>query len=176
MSALSNLESDIPLDLAQRAHAGTSFVPEQRGSSERSGYASTLTSDYANLERYATTDDKRATLDDEFTRYRAGYRARYLAHLVVLPSQRAEPAEIVHDEPDCAASMGCLCACHAAGMSADEPCDTSERRARMITDPDFDLDPEPVPAPRRIFNTYHAEAMARRAARFQTMHRRAIAA
>lgn len=81
MSALSNLESDIPLDLAQRAHAGTSFVPEQRGSSERSGYASTLTSDYANLERYATTDDKRATLDDEFTRYRAGYRARYLAHL-----------------------------------------------------------------------------------------------
>jgi len=32
----------------------------------------------------------------------------------------------------CAASMGCLCVCHAAGMDASEPCDTSEERARRI--------------------------------------------
>lgn len=73
--------NDIPLELAQRAHSGTSFVPERRATSEREGYASTLSSDYANLEKLATTDDKRATLAEEFPRYRAGYRARYLAHL-----------------------------------------------------------------------------------------------
>jgi hypothetical protein len=81
MLTLANLESDIPLDLAQRAHAGTSFVPENRGASERSGYAATLIGDYSSLEKYATTDEKRATLDEEFTRYREGYRSRYLAHL-----------------------------------------------------------------------------------------------
>ncbi|HEY8926187.1 MAG TPA: hypothetical protein VIU64_17515 [Polyangia bacterium] len=32
----------------------------------------------------------------------------------------------------CVASMGCLCVCHAAGMDAREPCDTSEERARRI--------------------------------------------
>jgi len=32
----------------------------------------------------------------------------------------------------CVASMGCLCVCHAAGMDASQPCDTSEERARRI--------------------------------------------
>lgn len=32
----------------------------------------------------------------------------------------------------CVASMGCLCVCHAAGMEASEPCDTSEERAYQI--------------------------------------------
>lgn len=32
----------------------------------------------------------------------------------------------------CVASMGCLCVCHAAGMDASEPCDTSEERAFQI--------------------------------------------
>ena len=34
--------------------------------------------------------------------------------------------------PACLVSMGCLCVCHAAGLSADEPCDTSEERAHKI--------------------------------------------
>jgi hypothetical protein len=34
--------------------------------------------------------------------------------------------------PPCAASMGCLCACHAAGMAASEACDTNEDRARSF--------------------------------------------
>jgi len=32
----------------------------------------------------------------------------------------------------CVASMGCLCVCHAAGIDASQPCDTSEERARRI--------------------------------------------
>jgi len=74
-------ENDIPFELAQRAHAGTSFVPEDRAASERAGYASTLASDYASLAEHATTDEKRATLEEEFARYRQGYRKRYLAYL-----------------------------------------------------------------------------------------------
>ncbi len=73
--------ADIPLELAQRAHYGTSFSPEARGASERSGYAATLAGDYAAFAKDAATDEKRATLDEEFARYRAGYRSRYLAYL-----------------------------------------------------------------------------------------------
>lgn len=84
MSALSEPTTylgDIPSELAMRAHAGTSFVPEKRGSQEQESYANTLASDYRYLESLATTDAKRATLAEEFPRYRTGYRTRYIAHL-----------------------------------------------------------------------------------------------
>lgn len=74
-------ENDIPASLAQAAHAGTSFVPEQRGAQMRSEYAATLAQDYANLSKLATTDEKKATLEEEFARYRAGYRRHYTAWL-----------------------------------------------------------------------------------------------
>lgn len=74
-------EADIPIDIARRAHAGTSHVPDERANQERAGYAATLAADLADLERLATTEEKRATLAEEFARYRAGYRTRYLAYL-----------------------------------------------------------------------------------------------
>ncbi len=73
--------SDIPLSTARAAHSGTSFVPEKRGDQECQSYANTLAHDYANLAKYATTDEKRASLDEEFRTYRAGYRSRYIAML-----------------------------------------------------------------------------------------------
>lgn len=73
--------ADIPEALARAAHAGTSFVPEDRARQEREGYAATLAADWAALERLATTDEKRATLAAEFARYRQGYRRRTLAQL-----------------------------------------------------------------------------------------------
>lgn len=72
---------DIPEDLARRAHAGTSFVPQERAVTERQGYASTLARDYDTLAAFADTDAKRATLAAEFERYRQGYRERYVAML-----------------------------------------------------------------------------------------------
>lgn len=74
-------ENDIPRDLAQSAHSGTSFVPERRAEQERQGYAATLHSDYESLSKLATTDEKRATLEEEFARYRAGYAQRFRAYL-----------------------------------------------------------------------------------------------
>lgn len=41
--------------------------------------------------------------------------------------------------PPCAAMMGCLCAGHASGLSADEACDTSEERARARTAAEEDI-------------------------------------
>jgi|GEM_PF-293155 len=73
--------NDIPLDLAQAAHGGTSFVPERRGQQERNEYADTLRSDYAELSALADTPEKQAQLVEEFDRYRAGYRKRSLALL-----------------------------------------------------------------------------------------------
>jgi hypothetical protein len=78
---VSDFADDIPLDLARAAHAGTSFVPETRGDQERERYAATLAADLASLAKSATTDEKRAVLETEFTRYREGYRKRALAHL-----------------------------------------------------------------------------------------------
>jgi len=76
-----NFADDIPLDLARAAHAGASFVPEQRADQELASYASTLSRDRDTLAKLANTDEKRATLETEFARYRAGYRERYVAML-----------------------------------------------------------------------------------------------
>lgn len=72
---------DIPLDLARRAHAGTSFVPEDRAAHVRAEYARTLQHDWAALDALATTDEKRAILTEAFARYRAGYQRHYTAYL-----------------------------------------------------------------------------------------------
>lgn len=72
---------DIPEQIARAAHAGTSFVPEERARQEREGYAATLAADHEALAKLADTDDKRATLAAEFERYRQGYRRRFLAYL-----------------------------------------------------------------------------------------------
>lgn len=74
--------ADIPPALARSAHHGTSFTPEKRGEQEIEGYASTLAADFAMLMKYATTPEKIATLDVEFTRYRQGYRQRYQTMLL----------------------------------------------------------------------------------------------
>jgi hypothetical protein len=76
-----NLIQDIPPDLAQAAHAGTSFVPERRAEQEQADYAATLKADYEELARLADTQEKQTHLAEEFDRYRAGYRRRALALL-----------------------------------------------------------------------------------------------
>lgn len=73
--------ADIPLDLATRAHAGTSHVPERRAAQERDEYASTLAADHAALFALANTPEKVDLLTTEFARYRAGYRTRFFARL-----------------------------------------------------------------------------------------------
>jgi hypothetical protein len=72
---------DISRELANRAHAGTSFSPEKRGEAEINDYATTLAADYENLSRSADTPEKRLLLETEFVRYHEGYRLRYLAYL-----------------------------------------------------------------------------------------------
>ncbi len=78
---ITNAENDIPESVARAAHYGTSFVPDKRAQQERSGYAETLNADYASLAKFADTDEKRVTLDTEFARYRAAYRARTIRYL-----------------------------------------------------------------------------------------------
>lgn len=75
-------ENDIPVGAARAAHEGTSMVPEQRAEQIRSEYARRMAADFEALSRVAGDDEgKRATLAEEFARYRAGYRGRYLAYL-----------------------------------------------------------------------------------------------
>ena len=72
-----DFENDISLDLAVRAHAGTSHVPDDRGRQERAAYAATLQTDQTNLMTLADTDAKRVALAEEFAKYRQGYQVRY---------------------------------------------------------------------------------------------------
>lgn len=74
-------EQDIPVDLARAAHAGTSFVPEQRAEQMRADYAATLAGDLERLSKLAGTEEKQRALVDEFARYREGYGRRYRAYL-----------------------------------------------------------------------------------------------
>lgn len=73
--------SDIPYYLAVAAHAGTSFVPERRGEAELLSYTNHLGWVYATLQEHAQKGGTLDRLEDEFERYRAGYRKRTLAQL-----------------------------------------------------------------------------------------------
>lgn len=84
---------DIPQDVARRAFLWLSHDPEGRGDRSRMEYASTLAQDFAELEKYATTDEKREILSAQFARYRAGYRERTLGFL--------------HSESRCASAFIC---------------------------------------------------------------------
>lgn len=78
---MSEYINDISESLAVSAFNGTSFSPERRGAMYRKDYADTLTNDYAKLREQAERGGTLALLDDEFARYRAGYRARMQAWL-----------------------------------------------------------------------------------------------
>lgn len=80
-SRAAEFAADIPLELALAAHAGSSFVPEQRAAQVRAEYGRTLAADLAELEEHADTDAKRAQLELEFARYREAYRRRCHAYL-----------------------------------------------------------------------------------------------
>ena len=73
--------NDIPLDLATRAHSGTSFVPDDRGRQVQEAYSALMRNTFSRL--FAVATEKK--LADEFLlawgEFRAGYRQRVMAHL-----------------------------------------------------------------------------------------------
>lgn len=73
--------NDISAQLATAAHAGTSFVPERRAQQVREEYSAHLVHVRQHLEQYATDESRRALVDAQFERYRAGYRKHYSALL-----------------------------------------------------------------------------------------------
>lgn len=76
-----DFRGDIPMDLAIRAHSGTSHSPERRGEAEVSGYAQTLTADYAEFYALAAKHSTTEALAELFSRYRESYRRSTIAHL-----------------------------------------------------------------------------------------------
>ncbi|CAN5491942.1 hypothetical protein BH10CHL1_BH10CHL1_50070 [soil metagenome] len=74
------LIADIPLELAIRAHSGTSFSPEQRGESERTGYADQLIADYAAVTQRAKPEQIEE-INAAFAIYRQRMKALQLACL-----------------------------------------------------------------------------------------------
>jgi hypothetical protein len=112
------------------------------------------------LERDMDTNALERDMDDVTSgalgteRYRAGDVGplRSGVRLVTLPSQVREPVVVV--DP-----------------GAPEVCEAPPAPILTLCEA-----PHAPPAPRQIFNTYYHEAMAKRTARFQAMHRRPIAA
>lgn len=76
-----DFRSDIPQALALAAHSGTSFVPDKRAKSERDDYSRTLADDYEQFRELAEKCGTLDRLEEEFSRYREGFRRRYTAWL-----------------------------------------------------------------------------------------------
>lgn len=73
---------DIPYNVAFDAHRGTSMVPERRAKQRQDDYVAQMTADYEHLKKIAGNDpSKLAALQEEFDRYKAGFRQKYLDHL-----------------------------------------------------------------------------------------------
>jgi hypothetical protein len=64
--------SDIPVSLAYAAHAGTSFSPDVRAQQVRAGYSQELEGLWDVLVKHADTEEKLATLAEEFDEPVAG--------------------------------------------------------------------------------------------------------
>lgn len=80
-AVIADFRDDIPLELAIRAHSGTSHFPERRGEAEVSGYAQTLAADFVELTALAVKHGTSAVLADLLSRYREAFRRSTLAHL-----------------------------------------------------------------------------------------------
>lgn len=77
----SDLANDIPLELAQAAHNGTSWTPETRATQERDGYAREMFGIWEELNAFARNDTERAQVAAFFPRFRsivASLRREYL--------------------------------------------------------------------------------------------------
>lgn len=71
--------SDVNLQLAIRAHSGTSHSPERRGESEVADYIDTIEQFNAALAAVADTDDRMVEAVAQSERFREGYIARRTA-------------------------------------------------------------------------------------------------
>ena len=67
--------------LLRNSHSGTSFSPERRAQQEEADYRLTLEQDWDYLSGLADSDEARATLRDEFSRYAEGYASKVNASL-----------------------------------------------------------------------------------------------
>lgn len=70
------VRTDVSLEMAIRAHAGTSHSPERRGESEVAEYVAHMTNFNAKLAEVADTDDRLAEAVSQSERYRENYIKR----------------------------------------------------------------------------------------------------
>jgi len=72
---------DIPMDVAERAFSGTSHVPEKRARTWQSYYVNDFNNLAERFRKLADTDELRAALEEELTRFQEGLKSKYLAYL-----------------------------------------------------------------------------------------------
>lgn len=73
--------SDIPSEMAMRAHSGTSWVPDRRGAAEQQNYVDHMANVYNSMLAKAKTDEAKKLLQSEFARYRRGYAEKLKDYL-----------------------------------------------------------------------------------------------
>lgn len=72
---------DIPMDVAERAFTGTSFMPEKRARTWQSYYVNDFNNLAERFRKLADTDELRAAVEEELTRFQEGLKSKYLAYL-----------------------------------------------------------------------------------------------
>lgn len=78
---MTDYRDDIPLSVAVGAYSGMSFTPERSGARSRDEYSDTLTADLALFTEQGIKGQTSGMVAEEFERYRAGLRSRYLKML-----------------------------------------------------------------------------------------------
>lgn len=74
-------KTDVPYDLARRAHEGTSWEPEDRAHRQQLDYVRHMNSVWDDVSKRAKTTEQQLLAKEEFERYRRGYLARQLGYL-----------------------------------------------------------------------------------------------
>ena len=74
-------KSDIPYDLAYRAHSGTSHVPEKRAEGEQAMYFSSLMELYERYQSYAKKEGTEGLFKSAFEKFQKGYLKRKITEL-----------------------------------------------------------------------------------------------
>lgn len=118
---------DFDLADAKRRRVGCLLIVEE----ERSGFTSRIQSTRDGRkygatntfnQKHLTLDEAKASVIERAEKSRQVATRKFQAKSRA-PKRAAHPAE---DLPACARDMGCLCAGHARGAPASEPCDATE--------------------------------------------------
>lgn len=128
---------------AEQANGGDAWDLSKRPGVKYLGVVKTVTdwsrTDFATAHAFVVADKRAAEIEIVCKacaeRTRRGFEGLCPQHTSERARREMHTARLRGEDPRpaCLAMMGCLCACHAAGLDPRETCDTNKQRARDLS-------------------------------------------